>query len=74
MTVKLTFGGELLWIGHHNGLALGEDYGLSVAIDDFGNIFTTGVGVNDGSWTFDAVTVKYIPIEIIGVNEFDMTG
>jgi hypothetical protein len=69
MTVKINSEGQLIWLGHYNGVALGEDYGLSVAIDEDENIFTTGVTVNDGSWTFDATTVKYSPIEIIGIDE-----
>ena len=57
--------GELLsqvtqqWASRYNGTATNQDYGYDVAVDDSGNVYTTGYSTGTGTGSFDYATVKY---------------
>jgi hypothetical protein len=60
-TIKYDANGNELWVRRHNGLGNGEDAGLSVAVDVFGNVYVTGSSQTSGTIqsNYDYTTIKY---------------
>src|SRR5262249_2079661 len=55
-TVKYDSDGNQLWAAHYDGLGLGSNYAVAIAVDLYGNVYVTGVS---DSGYFDYATVKY---------------
>jgi len=50
--------GDFLWIKYHNGSDDNIDIATDIAVDRFGNAYTTGFEMND-SYVFKTVTTRY---------------
>ncbi len=57
-TIKYSPDGDELWVKNYNGPDNSLDQSNAIAIDNFGNIYVTGVSVGNGSG-YDYATIKY---------------
>jgi uncharacterized delta-60 repeat protein len=60
VTVKYDPAGNQLWATRYNGPANGSDFAYALAIDNWGNVYVTGISF-DGNTDNDYATVKYSP-------------
>lgn len=58
-TVKYDSSGRELWVRRYNGPEDNLDVAKAITVDDYGNVYVTGVGFNSVSLG-DFVTVKYV--------------
>jgi hypothetical protein len=58
-TVKYDSSGRELWVRRYNGPESYFDRACAIAVDDYGNVYVTGISDNSGTRT-DFVTVKYV--------------
>jgi len=66
-TVKYSSAGIEQWVARYNGPGNAWDYATSIALDDAGNVYVTGVSDGSGTEDYDYATVKYNPA---GVQEW----
>jgi len=59
LTIKYDNNGNYQWANTYNGTGNGDDYPLSLATDQSGNIIVTGYSIGTGSNNYDIATVKY---------------
>ena len=57
-TLKYNSSGTLQWFKTYDGQSNGDDYGVSIAIDNDGNCYVTGISYNSASQN-DYYTIKY---------------
>jgi len=57
-TIKYNSNGEQQWVAKYDGTAVRADIGSFVKVDNFGNVFVSGVSYNQMQYT-DFATVKY---------------
>ena len=57
-TIKYNTDGVEQWVQRYNGIGNGEDRANSIAIDNSGNIYVTGVSFENGT-AYNYATVKY---------------
>lgn len=62
ITMKFNTAGDRLWFMKYNSGTSKADYGNAIAIDDFGNVFTSGWSHARGPADF--IVIKYAPSEI----------
>src|SRR5690606_22127623 len=55
-TIKYNAAGDVVWLSYYNGTGDYVDLGLAMVLDDFGNVFVTGIAHNANR---DFVTIKY---------------
>ncbi len=60
VTAKYGPGGNQLWAARYNGPANGSDFAYALAIDNWDNVYVTGISF-DGNTANDYATVKYSP-------------
>ncbi len=58
ITLKYSNAGALLWVKSFNGTSDGDDLAQSLALDNDGNVYVTGISTGTGG-SFDYVTIKY---------------
>ena len=58
LTVKYNSNGSVQWTAQYNGPGNNDDYNFDLAIDNIGNVYTTGVSGRAGSGS-DYATIKY---------------
>src|SRR4030095_6491132 len=59
ITLKYNSAGTLVWSVAYDGAAHGFDEGISIAMDNSGNIYTAGNNISNASGLTDYVTIKY---------------
>ena len=59
-TIKYYPNGDTAWVRRYNGLGNNYDWATSMAVDDSGNVYVTGVSVGI-EMDSDYVTIKYYP-------------
>jgi hypothetical protein len=58
-TIKYSSTGDTLWVRrYNNGPGITYDGAIDLAIDDFGNVYVTGISEESGSW-YDYAILKY---------------
>jgi hypothetical protein len=60
-TIKYYPNGDTAWLRKYNGPENTDDWGRDIAVDDFGNVYVTGVKWTSGGWSSDYATIKYYP-------------
>jgi uncharacterized delta-60 repeat protein len=65
-TIKYSSDGDSLWVMRYNGSGNQEDQVSGLAVDDFGNVYVTGVSYGSGTFD-DFVTIKYS--QTVGIEE-----
>jgi len=63
VTIKYDSNGQVVWIRRYNGEANGDDRARAIAVDNYGNVYVTGV--SEGQNTYDDyATIKYLSARI----------
>ncbi len=58
VTIKYNASGDSVWVRRYNGPASGDDSGVALALDTFGNAYVTGKSTGTTT-AFDYATIKY---------------
>jgi uncharacterized delta-60 repeat protein len=61
-TVKYDTDGNVKCIPRYNGPGSGTDRSSAIAVDASGNVYVTGMSIDNGTGGYDYATVKYTPI------------
>jgi len=69
ITMKFNTRGDRLWFMRYNSGTARLDYGNAVAVDDLGNVFTSGWSNDGGNNAF--IVIKYSPSEL---TEYDVAA
>lgn len=56
-TIKYDASGTEVWVARFNGTANNDDRANSIAVDNLGNVYVTGMST--GTYDYDYVTIKY---------------
>lgn len=66
VTIKYNSAGTEQWLHRYNGTGNGQDWALSIALDNFEKVYVTGGSIGIGS-DLDIVTIKYS--QTIGIQQ-----
>jgi len=58
-TIKYKANGDTAWVRRGGGWAGRDDYAYALALDDSSNVFVTGAALNDTTFGYDYMTLKY---------------
>ena len=58
VTIKYDKNGNELWVARYDGSVHNDDEPPSIAVDNYGNVYVTGVSEGSGT-SYDYVTIKY---------------
>lgn len=59
-TIKYSPAGDTAWVRRYNGPGNSDDVGLTMALDNSGNLYVTGQSYGNGTF-MDYATIKYYP-------------
>ena len=65
-TIKYSSDGDSVWVRRYNGVSDTSDKATAVAVDNFGNVYVTGISNSGGDYyNFDFATIKYSACSIL---------
>jgi uncharacterized delta-60 repeat protein len=60
VTIKYNPAGETVWVARYNGTGNDFDKGVSIAVNETGNVWVTGISIGADT-SYDYVTIRYNP-------------